>query len=190
MKLQTLTALVYLLSAIATTGCTTQSEMPMRTPATVDLERFMGKWYVIANIPTFFERNAVNPLEHYRLNDDGTVAITFTFNDGGPAGKERTLTMKGFPSSEPGIWGVQMIWPIKADYRIAHLDPDYEHSIIGRSKRDYLWIMSRSSKVSESKLSELLAIAAELGYDRNEIRLTSWQQSIVSAAKQISRLPR
>lgn len=190
MKIQTLTALVCLLCAIATTGCTTQSEMPMRTPATVDLERFMGKWYVIASIPTFFERNAVNPLEHYRLNDDGTVAITFTFNDGGPAGKEKTLTMKGFPSSKPGIWSVQMLWPIKADYRIAHLDPDYEYSIVGRSKRDYLWIMARGPKVSESKLSELLAIAAELGYDPKEIRLTSWQQSIVPAAKQLSGLPR
>ena len=170
MKIQTLTALVCLLCAIATTGCTTQSEMPMRTPATVDLERFMGKWYVIASIPTFFERNAVNPLEHYRLNDDGTVAITFTFNDGGPAGKEKTLTMKGFPSSKPGIWSVQMLWPIKADYRIVYLDDNYQQTIIGRNNRDYVWIMARSSTIPEADYIALLAKINSLGYDIDSVQ--------------------
>ncbi|MDH3561753.1 MAG: lipocalin family protein, partial [Gammaproteobacteria bacterium] len=31
---------------------------PVRTVAQLDLERFMGDWYVIANIPTYIERRA------------------------------------------------------------------------------------------------------------------------------------
>ena len=54
----------------------------------VDLQRFMGDWYVIANIPTFIERDAHNAVESYRLADDGRVLTTFTFRRGrfdGPA---------------------------------------------------------------------------------------------------------
>ena len=60
-------------------GCSTQKPMP--AVDYVDLKRFMGDWYVIANIPTFVEKNAFNPVESYRLNDDGTIATKFTFKD-------------------------------------------------------------------------------------------------------------
>ena len=35
----------------------------LETVKYVDLERFMGDWYVIANIPTFIEKGAVNAIE-------------------------------------------------------------------------------------------------------------------------------
>ena len=43
----------------------------MQTVDYVDLNRFMGDWYVIANIPTFIEKNATNAIESYELMDDG-----------------------------------------------------------------------------------------------------------------------
>ena len=49
----------------------------MQVAKNVDLERFMGDWYVIANIPTIFERDAVNPLESYSRNPDGTIPQRF-----------------------------------------------------------------------------------------------------------------
>ena len=42
----------------------------MQTVSYVDLDRFMGDWYVIANIPTFLEKGAHNAVERYDLNDD------------------------------------------------------------------------------------------------------------------------
>ncbi|HSN72991.1 MAG TPA: lipocalin family protein, partial [Steroidobacteraceae bacterium] len=38
---------------------------PIVTAEQVDLERFMGRWYVIANIPTFIEKGAHNATETY-----------------------------------------------------------------------------------------------------------------------------
>ena len=55
-------------------------EKPMQTVPQVDLARFMGPWYVIANIPTFVEKGAHNAVESYALNPDGTIATTFRFN--------------------------------------------------------------------------------------------------------------
>ena len=51
----------------------------LETVGYVDLNRFMGDWYVIANIPTFIEKGAVNAIESYELDSKGRVKTTFTF---------------------------------------------------------------------------------------------------------------
>ena len=51
----------------------------MQTVPYVDINRFMGDWYVIANIPTFIEKNATNAIESYALNKEGNIETTFTF---------------------------------------------------------------------------------------------------------------
>ena len=149
----------------------------------LDLGRFMGDWYVIANIPTFFERDAFNPVENYKLNPDGTIAATFSFNHKRGLGQRKTLKMKGIvrSSMNKGVWEMQYLWPIKADYRIAYLDTKYEFTVIARNKRDYLWIMSRSPQVDHWKLQELIGIASDLGYDEGKIRTTSWQNELQEA---------
>ena len=70
----TLTVLLTILLA----GCAA-NEAEMKTVDYVDLERFMGDWYVIANIPTFLEKGAHNAVENYALNDDGTIATSLRF---------------------------------------------------------------------------------------------------------------
>lgn len=59
-------------------GCT-PVKPPLPLVEQVDLQKFMGDWYVIANIPTFIEKGAHNAIESYRLNPDGRIATTFTF---------------------------------------------------------------------------------------------------------------
>ena len=105
---------------LAAGGCASLPQNRMPTVANVDLERFMGDWYVIASIPTPAEREAKNPLENYRLNDAGTVATTFTFNRKRVDGPTKTLRMTGFVNDAPenGVWRMQLIWPFKADYRL------------------------------------------------------------------------
>ena len=154
---------ITILSVIS--GCSNQHSM---TPVDyVDLERFMGDWYVIANIPTYFEKNAYNPLESYRLDEDGSIATTFSFNAGSFDGEQKVFRPRAFitdPVSN-AVWGMQFIWPIKADYRIVYLDEDYQTTIIGRNNLDYVWIMARSPQISEQSYSELEAFVMALGYD-------------------------
>jgi apolipoprotein D and lipocalin family protein len=152
----------------------------MQAVQNLDLKRFMGTWYVIASQPTYLEKDAFNPIENYVLNDDGTITTTFTFTKGQADGTARTLGMTGFVGDEPnnGVWAMQWIWPIKADYRIAYLDESYDYAIIGRNKRDYVWLMSRYPNVRSHKLEDLLKIAVNLGYERKNIKLTNWQQVV------------
>lgn len=161
----------FALIAITMTACA--SRMPeMETVDYVDLERFMGDWYVIANIPTFLEKGAYNAVENYALNDDGTIATTFTFRDGSFDGKLKEYTPKGFVKDKESnaLWGMRFIWPIKADYRIVYLDADYTQTIIGRQKRDYLWIMARTPTISDAAYSRLIEYADSIGYDTSKIK--------------------
>ena len=143
----------------------------METVDYVDLDRFMGDWYVIANIPTFLEKEAYNAIERYELNDDGTIATTFTFNKGSFDGKRKEYTPKGFvlDTESNALWGMRFIWPIKADYRIVYLNDDYTQTIIGRNKRDFVWIMARTPELSEQDYRRLITIAEDLGYDADDI---------------------
>ena len=143
------------------------SQKPMPAVDYVDLERFMGDWYVIANIPTFLEKDAYNPVESYRLDSDGSVATTFSFNAGSLSGEEKVYNPRGFitDTASNAIWGMQFVWPIKADYRIVYLDDAYQQTIIGRTSRDYVWVMARTAQISDQDYSALVARVSALGYD-------------------------
>ncbi len=117
----------------------------------------MGDWYVIANIPTAIEKGAHNAVESYRLDDDGSIATTFTFRDGSFDGEPKTYQPRGFIRDDSNaVWGMQFVWPIKADYRIIYLDEDYTVTVIGRNKRDYVWIMAREPKIPAQEYAGLL----------------------------------
>ena len=158
-------------AALLVAGC--QSALPkLETVPHVDLKRFMGDWYVIANIPTFIEKGAHNAIESYRLEPDGTIATTFTFNAGGFDGKPKKYTPHGFvvDTTTNALWGMQFIWPIKADYRITYLADDYSQTVIGRQKRDYVWIMARTPSISDDDYNKLIGFIGSQGYDVNRIQ--------------------
>lgn len=158
-----------LLLVLLLAGC--QSAPPMETVDHVDLDRFMGKWYVIAAIPTFIEDEAYNAVEEYRLDEDGTVDTVFRFRDGGFGGEEKRYNPRGFVRSEDNAeWGMRFIWPFKSEYLVIYLDEDYERTIIGRSKRDYVWIMAREPSIPEAEYQQLVEFIEERGYDSSELR--------------------
>ena len=145
---------------------------PLRAVDDVDIERFMGDWYVIANIPTSIEKGAHNAIETYLLDDDGSIATTFTFRADSFEGELKTYTPRGFVSKDSNaIWGMQFIWPIKADYRIIHVDDSYSVTVIGRNKRDYVWIMAREPAIHEADYIEILSMLESVGYDLAEVQM-------------------
>ena len=172
-RLLTIISLVPLISLAA---CSTHP--PIRTVPQVDLERFMGHWYVIANIPTFIEREAHNAIESYELVEDRQVATTFRFNQGSFEGPLKTYRPTGFVTDDPSnaVWGMQFIWPIKADYRIIYLNEDYTQTVIGRNKRDFVWIMARTPAITETDFAGIIDVIAAQGYDVSKVRRVPQQQ--------------
>lgn len=161
------------LIALTIAGCQSMPETPLDTVDQVDLPRFMGDWYVIAHIPLGPEKNAYNAVESYALNGDGTIATTYTFRKGGFDGAKKSYEAKGFVKADSGnaVWGMQFLWPFKADYRVAYLNDDYSQTVIGRKQRDYVWIMARTPDIPEGDLSRLERFVEAQGYDTNKLRV-------------------
>ena len=145
---------------------------PLEVVPHVEIKRFMGSWYVIANIPTRLERDAHNSVESYQLLADGTIATTFALNDGAPDGPRKTYHPRGFilDRYSNAVWGMRFVWPIKADYRIMYLDPHYTQTVIGRAARDYAWIMARTPQLPAADYQRLRALLAAQGYDVGGLR--------------------
>jgi len=157
--------------AVLLSGC--QAALPtLETVDHVDLERFMGDWYVIANIPTFVEKGAHNAVESYQLDEDGTIATTFTFRKDAFDGPEKQYHPRGFvrDTESNAEWGMQFVWPFKGDYRIIYLADDYSTTIIGRNKRDYVWLMARSPEMDAGEYRDAVRFIESAGYDVSDLQ--------------------
>jgi apolipoprotein D and lipocalin family protein len=157
-------------------GCASTDGPPLEAmDRKVDLERFMGDWYVIGfipvTIPFFSEKGAHNGVESYRLTDDGVIETTYTFRKGAFDGPEKRMTPKGWVHDEEtnAEWRMQFLWPFEAAYLIVFLDEDYRRTIIGVPNRKHVWIMSRDPEVSDADYGELLEQVVRLGYDREKV---------------------
>ena len=141
--------------------------------ASVDLPRFMGDWYVIAQIPTYLERKAFDSVESYRIDDEGKIRTTFRYRNGSADAPMKTMEPVGrvVPGTNNAVWEMQFVWPIQAEYVIVDLAPDYSRTIVGRSKRDYVWLMSRQPSLPAPELAAAIQKIRELGYDTTKLRM-------------------
>lgn len=145
---------------------------PIRPVAHVDLPRFMGKWYLIATIPTSYGKDAYNAIETYGLQPDGNIHTTFTFHDGSFDGPVKHLESTGYVKAGTGNaeWSVKLFWFLRAQYIVAYLKPDYSEMIVARDKRDYAWVFARTPEVSPSDYQTLVGEVRDMGYPMAKLR--------------------
>jgi apolipoprotein D and lipocalin family protein len=147
-----LIALTFLIMSCAT------KHPPLKKVPSVDINRFMGKWYVIASIPTFIEKGAHNAVETYTWNEkEKRIDVYFTFNKGSFKGEKKEYTQKAFVHDKSGNeWRIQFFWPLKFPYLILELDQEYSYTVIGVPNRDYVWIMAKTPTLPENTYQEII----------------------------------
>jgi apolipoprotein D and lipocalin family protein len=141
------------------------------TVAFVDLDKFMGDWYVVGILPNPIEKNAANGIENYTLNPDGTISITYTYRKGGPQGKEKILRprAKVYNRATNAEWRVQLFKPIWSPYLVIDLADDYRYTVISVPNKKYLWIMSRTPEISNEDYNSIIKRLADKGYKTEKI---------------------
>jgi apolipoprotein D and lipocalin family protein len=158
-----------LLGALAVLpGCAIGPKTPTVTVhPKVDLERFMGDWYVIANIPTALEKGAHDAVESYALEPDGTVATTFSFRKDAFDGPPKVYRPRGRvrPGTNGAVWDMKFFGLVSSEYVISWVDDAYSETIIGLSSRDYVWIMARTPQIDEARYQALVEKVRADGYD-------------------------
>ena len=161
-----LTKAILVLSLALATGCVSGPKVDNAPVAALDLNRYLGEWYEIARFDHSFERGVEQAKANYSLKDDGTIKVV---NSGIKNGKPKTAVGKGKTTDTPGLLRVSFFGPFYADYRVMLIDKDYSHALVGSGSADYLWILSRTSGLSETAKSELLSEAKRRGYDTGRL---------------------
>lgn len=163
----------FILFILTLTACSIQQKKSIEPVSEIQLDAFMGDWYVLAHIPALIEKNAFNAIESYKyIEEKQEIETTFTFNHSDYDGPQKIYKPKGYivPGTNNAVWGMQFIWPIKAQYIIAYIDEGYQNTIVARDKRDYLWFMSRKSDMTTEKKQWIYKKTEELGYDKTMLR--------------------
>ena len=130
--------------------------------AHLDLNRYLGDWYEIARFDHRFERGMEQTKASYALNKDGTVRV---INSGIKNGKPKEAKGKAKLTDTPALLRVSFFGPFYGDYRVMLLDKDYRYALIGSGSDDYLWILSRTPKLSENDIITILEEARRRKYD-------------------------
>lgn len=155
-------------------GCSSMSkdELKKMTVPQVDIQRFMGNWYVLAGRFTFLEKEVHNALEVYTWNEKKQrIDIAFDYNRGSFTGPVKSIPQKGwiYNTETNSHWKVSPFWPIKADYLVVALAEDYSWTAIGVPNQNYLWIMARSPQNPEPTIAAAVEALKKIGYKHDEL---------------------
>jgi len=143
---------------------------PLKAVGYVDLDRYMGRWYLIANIPNFAERGNIAPYVEYSRRTDGRIDDKYTaFEEfGKPAfSKDGYIEITNPMTQAEGR--ITFLPPLWRDYAVIYLDADYRYTVVGLQDRDYIWFFAREPRVDEDVFEEMLEVAEENGFDVTQV---------------------
>jgi apolipoprotein D and lipocalin family protein len=139
---------------------------PPAVEPNVDLARYAGRWYEIARLPNWFERNCTGEITAtYTLRSDGRIDVLNQCGSKSARAVARPASRHG-PNTK---LEVTFFWPFSGDYWILALDPDYRWALIGEPRRKYLWILARDRQLDPAVYESILSHARGQGYDLSRL---------------------
>ena len=153
------------------TGCASSNHSPLPTVEQVDLDRFMGDWYVVGLIPNRIEKDAYESVESYAMRPDGKIAITYEYRKGGFKGPKKTLNMvaRVGDGGQGAEWRVRPFWPLSLKYLVTDLADDYRYTVVAHPSRNYAWIMAREKTLNDADWESVLGRLEGQGFELDRI---------------------
>ena len=171
------------------TACTTVEPVEKLPTATaVDLSRYVGKWYEIARLPMWAQRNCLRSTAEYTLLESEKIGVknTCVTAEGDETNIEGTATIVD-QEHEAKLdvvfdqWAAKIIAfyspPNNGNYWILRVDPEYQHAVVGTPDRQYLWILARTPSLSEDTYQELVTFSQQLGFTTENLIRASPESS-------------
>jgi apolipoprotein D and lipocalin family protein len=166
-----LTGLACFLTLGHVAGCADHSGLPRTLAQNVDLQRYQGRWYIIANIPYFLENGKVGSYFDVSIAD-GKVVDVYNAHDTNFDAKLDQFTLHGYvvPDTGNARWRESPFWPLYFSYLVLDVSPDYQTALVGYPGAGYGWILSRQPDMDDAAYKALLDKMAGEGYDPSLFR--------------------
>jgi apolipoprotein D and lipocalin family protein len=155
-------------SGCASMGMGSARLLPLRPVPYVDLPRYMGGWYVVANIPYFAEKDCHDSVEGYVLRADGRIDNKFACREksfDAPMKNKLETVATVYDRRSNAEWRVPFYRVVRVKYFVIDLDPDYRWAVIGHPSRKYGWILSRTRTLPDTTYQGILQRLRTQGYD-------------------------
>jgi lipocalin len=145
------------------------ADVDTSTVRSLDVKRFMGRWYEIARFDHRFERGMTHATADYTLLPEGKIRVVNSGMKNGKPAESVGKAKQPNPAEYPGRLKVSFFLWFYSDYYVLELAPDYTYAVIGSSSDDYLWILSRTPQLPSDVLLSLLELIEARGYDISEL---------------------
>ena len=157
------------------------------TVAEVDLERYSGKWYELARLPTRFQDPQSVSTATYTPREDGAVTV---FNQAFREGEQVGSITGSATSANPGedsrlrvrFGGPLSLLPVQrgGNYYVLDLADDYSMALVGAPNRQNLWLLGRDPALWDSaRAAQMVQQAGELGYDTTRLQVADWDAGLL-----------
>ena len=157
---------ILMLMTLCALSCRAQ-KVDNSTVASLDPERYLGKWYEIARFDHSFERGLDFATAEYLVTDDCDKIKVI--NRGVKNGELKTSEGKARFTDTPGLLRVSFFGPFYSDYRVMMLSDDYSYVLVGSKSGKYLWILSRTKQLPIGAQSRILDEAVSRGYNVEDL---------------------
>jgi apolipoprotein D and lipocalin family protein len=163
-----------LLASIILAGCT-GTPKGVTPVADFDLQRYLGRWYEIARLDHSFERGLESVIAEYEMREDGGINV---INRGRHTETGVTEQAQGrayfVGDSSLGHLKVSFFGPFYGSYIVFELDQkNYHYAFVTSYNTNYLWLLSRTPKVSDELIKHFTSRSAELGFDTSKLIFVS-----------------
>jgi apolipoprotein D and lipocalin family protein len=163
------------------TGCAHDPAVPPQAQASrsacvagapIDLQRYMGKWFVIAETPFLSEHDYVGNYDEWTLRADGKIDDRYLGrrHDFAQPVTGSHFVAKVVSGTGNTTWRVGLIWPFEVVVVTAYVDPEYRYTIRCMADGNMVWVLARTSAIDEATYSDMLARLAGMGFHIDHVR--------------------
>jgi apolipoprotein D and lipocalin family protein len=142
---------------------------------TVDLQRYLGRWYELARHENRFEKGLDAVTADYAREPDGKLRIANGGVQKWPGGPRSVAEGKAIVADEASgaKLKVSFFGPFyTGDYWVLDHGEDYDWSIVGEPSGRYLWVLARDPHPAPALAETIMKRVEALGYDRWALRIT------------------
>ena len=164
--MKTLMFLLCISGLLGLTGMAAAQAKPLETVPSVDLQKYLGRWFEISSFPQSFQKGCHCTVAEYSMEKD-FIRVINTCRKDSSEGKVKRAKGKAFvvKGSNNAKLRVQFFWPFRGDYWIIDLAEDYSYAVVGEPSREYLWILARDPRMDDATYARIAGSLANFGYD-------------------------
>jgi len=158
-------AMLFLLTVMSACA-NTKHDTPLIRASFVDRDLFEGKWYVIANIPYFAEKNKIASSSTYKKLGENSYADIYEYQNRGFTGKieQKKGSIKSL-NDQNNQWQSTFYRVIKFKSDVLYFNNDERIMLLGHPSRKYGWLMAGEKTISEQQYKSAMQVFANNGYE-------------------------